>query len=400
MIVGAIPRARRPAIAVGDDRQVVLEVVGARILATRPLAHRSGRIDRPAHDRRPCAVAVVVVGAGRPAIVAQPERVAGLVRCRFAHRLGRLLVADVGEHIRRMVSVGAEHAQQRDADHAGTCEVRWGHHDALSVRRIGGRRPADAFQARFTGGDVDVERPIVLRHALPHLVDQRLLRGGEGAGDAVDVERGGIDDGMAHAAPRWVHGRVPVEIEVEDAARGRTRVQVEHVRRKRCGRQRGGRRRGRPFRRVRVANDPGVAEEHRRIVEEVAAKFVGVETDVVCHLIERARLLELLDRISSLRNIEVGPLERRWLLDGCGARRARGVIGLRGGERLRSTDDGETQRHGHDDGADPRSLVWPPNCHMGKVPERINDPLGRWTDRKRDSAGTDERSRHCTDCWD
>ncbi len=228
VIVGAIPDSRRQTVAVGsevpisDDRQIVLEVVRTRILPTRPLAHRSGRIDRTAHDRRPGAVTVVVAGACRPAIVTQPKRVAGLMGGRFAHRLGGLFVADVGEHVRRMVGVRAEHVQQRDADHAGAREVRRGHHHALAVRRIDGRGPAETFQARIAGGDVDVEGPVVLRNALPHLVDQRLFRGGEGAGNAVDVERCRSDDRLAHAGPRRVLGVMAVEIEVEDAARCRT----------------------------------------------------------------------------------------------------------------------------------------------------------------------------------
>ncbi len=153
--------------------------------------------------------------------------------------------------------------------------------------------------------------------------------------------------------------------------------------------------------RVRVPDDAGVADEQRRIVEEFVAQFLGFETDVASHLIEGARLLELLDGIPSLHNIEIGSLERRWLLDSDGSRSARGVIGLRSSQRLRSADDRETQRQGHDDRADPdrsrrrRIVTWekyPTNERSAR--QAVGSRLGR------DSAGTDERSRHCTDCWD
>ncbi len=45
-------------------------------------------------------------------------------------------------------------------------------------------------------------------------------------------------------------------------------------------------------------------------MEQLLAQFLGVEPDVVGHVVERAGPLELLDGVSPLRHVEISVLER------------------------------------------------------------------------------------------
>ena len=88
-----------------DDRQVVLGVGRAGVLALAELRRRPVVAD--AHDRRPRPVAHVV-GVGVVAVVAEPEGVAGLVRGGLGDALERARARAAAEKTNAGVSVFQE----------------------------------------------------------------------------------------------------------------------------------------------------------------------------------------------------------------------------------------------------------------------------------------------------
>jgi hypothetical protein len=220
VVVGPVSQTGLAVLAVGDDRQIVLEIVGPRILAARPLRHWRTGTGSTAHDRSPPAVATVVSDGGECSVVAEAQRVPHLVRRSLPHGLGRLFVRGVGEHVGGVILPGGEHADQRDPDQvAGVGEVRRCDHDALAVGEVERRRSSQCLHAGVAGRDVDVEGAEVLRHPLPHLEDDRPFLGRE-ARRPVDVERRRRDHLRVTAeAPGGVGCRMAIEVEVDHPAR-------------------------------------------------------------------------------------------------------------------------------------------------------------------------------------
>ncbi len=209
--------------------EVVLEVVGAGVLAPRPLRHRRRWRDAATHDRRPRAVAVVVVRArpksrrgsaracDRPR--ATPPRRSSCVRRR------RSVNTNAGRS-----SVGVEHVQQCDAEHAGPAdEVRRRDHHPLAV--VGSIELASCGAPSTPGsrrGDVDVERGEVLADPLPHLVRSPPVRRRE-RGRARRRGRTEPRSDRRAMPPVRVVRDVPVEVEVDHRGDDGRELSVEHV---------------------------------------------------------------------------------------------------------------------------------------------------------------------------
>ena len=374
MVVGAQSGVRR------DAGQVVLLVVGSRILAPRPLGDRPGGIDAASHDRRPDAVAVVVARGCR-AVVQQPERVARLVRHRLGNGLGRPATGARGEHERRAVLGFVERIEQGDSERAGTHPVRRADHHALAVRGIARPSLAQAVVAGISRRDVDVEREVVLGDALPHLEDQRLLRCREARG-AVDVERRGCDDRRrTDGGPRSVDRHVAVEVEIDDTGRGRLRLEREHVDVQRCRRERRRHDGVGEWQCFGVAQRAVVGQEQRRVVDEFLDQLVGLDARLRGDIVELTARDQIVDSILALQDIEIGP--GKGIDVDCHARCRAGALGrlvvdrpLVGGMCGRPGQG--RQRHRERDGDRItatrrrvlRASVQPPpvDCHHVKVP--------------------------------
>mmetsp|Transcript_54717 Transcript_54717/g.114365 ORF Transcript_54717/g.114365 Transcript_54717/m.114365 type:complete len:267 (-) Transcript_54717:94-894(-) len=218
----------------GDDGEVVLEVVGAGVLALAPL--HEALVVAHAHDGRPAGLAGAlarVVADGGGAVVAQAEGVPRLV----ARRLGDVLDA-VAEHVREDeaglvvaahgavdADVGEAAAAAPDGPDAGRDE------HAQAVLQVGARRAEEEVfvAADVLGRHVDVEGRVVLRDARPDLLDVALLRRREAVGGPVPVARRGVDCGVCGVIPGSASQDVAVEVQVEHLGRAWAAVKLEHV---------------------------------------------------------------------------------------------------------------------------------------------------------------------------
>ena len=283
--------------------------------------------------------------------MAQREVVAGFVRCGVGDRLGPAAGEVPREHVGGMVGARGEHVEQGDPADARPVvrcgvPVRRRDHHTHPVGGVARRCAAQAVDAGVLGGDVDVERGVVVGDTLEDLVDAVAFGGRERGGVAVDVV--GVVGERADrepAVPVLVLHLVAVEVEVDDLGGRRQRVQREDVGRglpqrlderrrsrrahvglvrRRLRRDRGHRghrrrvRRGRCVavavvvvvvveavgrERVDVADHPVGAEEGGGVVEEQPGEFVGL-SGRRCRRCRRGRVVAL-PRASGL-------LRRRW----------------------------------------------------------------------------------------
>ncbi len=168
--------------------------------------------------------------------MAQAQVVADLVRRGLGDVLG-VVAQGLGYHPRRLVEgVAAGGVEHTDVGHA-TTPAAVAHLGGVGDERPGAEhqvgRPAagDGRRPRVLGGDVDVERGVVLRHPLPHRLDHVLLGGaerrraveGEGFGEE------GVEGGAEGAVPGSAGDGLAVEVEVDGAQRPRPAVQTEGV---------------------------------------------------------------------------------------------------------------------------------------------------------------------------
>jgi hypothetical protein len=253
-------------------------------------------------------------------------------------------------------------------------------------------------RSRVAGGDVDVERSVVLGDALPDLEDRRAVRRSRNRRRHRCRRRADLT-----AAPRRVVRGVAVEVEVEHSTRRGSRIECEHVGGQRAsGQRRHDLPRLRGLQRVGVTDEAGIGDEHRRVLEEFLPQLLRLETGGRSDFVEGVGLLQLLDGLPPLGHIEIAAFERAdvGLFEARALRTISGVAGNREGMRPSrrreaggQSDDERATSH--------RCPLEPASIHDAKVatPTR-NRSAGAPTHPGRDSAGTDDRFRHCTDCWD
>ena len=223
--------------APGDQGDLVLGVVGERIIAASPLDNVLVVADP--HDRGPVGMPAVVLDAGGLSGVVEAEGVADLMRGGLgdvAAAIAQLLREYKGGDIVDGGGRGddaTERAHVGDPARGGAEPLGTGTADD-ATHPMGGVRgggAAELLHARVFRRDVHIPGGVVLRDATPDVLDDRTLGVGERRRVAIGVESRGHDRGARgiRVIPRGAGRRVAVEVQVDHLGRARARVEQEGV---------------------------------------------------------------------------------------------------------------------------------------------------------------------------
>ena len=220
---------RHIAKRLGDDGQVVLLVVGQRVLAFAPL-HDADIIAKP-HDRRPDGVAGIIRRAACDPIMVEAEGVAHFMGTGFAHVFGIATSEIICEDETRCINVPGKRANVSDAARRTAQPVRAAaaDDDPFAKGQIGTAGHDQRIHARIFSGHIHIKRGIVLRNLLPDQLDVGKFLIAERGGVPVNVigRRDDIGSGSVGSVPRCSRGRMAMEIEIDFLGRSRPAVEQE-----------------------------------------------------------------------------------------------------------------------------------------------------------------------------
>ena len=215
----------------GDDREVVLRVVGVGILAAAPLRDR--QVIPHSHDRRPSgrarSVLALVVLVDESAVVAEAKGVADFVADRL-HDVFFTVEQGVGKHVARGLHAPPERIQVSNASGRPIQPVLppAADTDPLAPASVARSGPPQRLHARVLGGHIHVKRTEILGDALPDGLNAFALVGGKRAGAALKVVSRSLDRAVGEI-PIGADRAVPVEVQINDLRRARPAVQGKRV---------------------------------------------------------------------------------------------------------------------------------------------------------------------------